>query len=108
MDLKNKVLVAGYSKVNEKSAILKMFSNFCLVFIIDKETHIISGVDATVTLKGAREFIENMFINEVISNEIKIKKKIDVHYHGPLRKAIFVAYKNALRKYLDISQLKSE
>lgn len=99
MENTSEVLVVGYSKVNEKSMVSKLYENFCLVFIIDTISDKILGVDAAVTLEKTREFIQKLFLEESMLSEEKIKEKISERYHGPLKKSIFMAYKNALKIY---------
>ncbi len=103
----NTYLVVGHAKTGIDNAITQHFGNFFIVFIVEAENGTILDLDAAVMLPLSNTFIKNLFIGRTIAEEdTALIDEIQIRYHGTSKKALMVAYKDAVKKFRDIIGVK--
>ena len=102
---KNTVYVIGQGKTSLDNAITDKFNMFFINFIIDTENDEVVDLACTAMIPTTQEFIASIFVgNRFDKYYEEIENEILRRYFGTSRKAIVIAYKDALKKYLDIKK----
>ncbi|WP_051083358.1 DUF3870 domain-containing protein [Propionispira raffinosivorans] len=96
----NTIYVVGNAKTQQNNPITIQFGQFFIGFVIDRETGLIIQCDVSATLQTTTKFIRSLFIGKNIKDNAEIvKQEIESRYFASSQKAIFVAYKDAQKKF---------
>jgi len=100
---KDTVYVIGHGKTNRDNAITEKFKIFFIGFVIDTKTDKVVDLSCSATIPTTSQFIASIFIGKKFDKyyndiELEIKRR----YFGSSQKAIIIAYKDALKKYLEV------
>ena len=97
------LLIVGNSQTTEDNPINHQFNGFFITFIVDRDTGTIMECSASVVLALTNRFIRDFFIGRrLIEDEQAITADVNGRYHASSRKAIVVAYRDALKKYREV------
>ena len=97
------IIVVGNSQTAADSPINHQYSAFFISFIVEQKTGAVIDCSASVVLPLTDSFIRDFFIGRrLIEDEREIIADINARYFGSSRKAIVVAYKDALKKYREV------
>lgn len=100
---KNTVYVIGHGKTNKDNAITEQFKIFFIGFVIDTETDKVVDLSCSSTIFTTREFIVSIFMDRKFDKYYEdLENEIMRRYFGSSQKAIVIAYKDALKKYLEV------
>ena len=92
--------VIGNAKVQNENPITHKFTQFFITFIVDSETGTIQEVEASMTLALTARFVEKLFLGKSLAaTDEALLEAVRIRYLGSSRKAIAVAYKDAVKKY---------
>ncbi len=96
------VYVVGHSKTSSDNPITDQYSVFFLAFMVDTIDDTIVNVGGSFMLQETKDFVRELFVGQLFSEySPKIVDRIRKRYWGSSQKAIIVAYKDALNRYLD-------
>lgn len=96
--------IVGHAKTSSDNPITKHYAIFFMAFVVDAENGTILDLDASVILPLSNRFIKSLFIGRAIAEEdAGLIEEIQRRYHGTSKKALIVAYKDAVKKFRDIS-----
>ena len=102
----NSVYVIGESRTNADNAITKIYGSFYMAFEVEEKTHTILDFSCTHTLDVTERFIKKLFIGK---NFLEVGNTLEnelIHrYGGTSRKALLVSYRDALKRYRDMTGL---
>jgi len=100
MDNMHSVYVVGDSRTNADNAITKMYNAFFMAFEIDDESNEVIDFSCTHTIETTQVFLRKMFLHQSFP-EIDgwIEEALNTRYGGSSRKAILVAYRDALKRW---------
>ncbi len=101
----NTVYIVGEARTNIDNAITNMFNSFFIGFVVDVNTDEIIDVSCTSTIRTTEDFIKCIFTGKSFSDyRFKLEDEIKKRYHGSSQRAIIVAYKDAIKKYVEVKQ----
>ena len=97
---KDTLLVVGNAKTTSDNPITHQWTSFFVSFVVEsKDGHIIDA-EASVILPLSNRFIRDLFVGGSLAREDEhLITDIQRRYHGSSRKALVVAYKDAVKKY---------
>jgi hypothetical protein len=96
--------IVGHAKTSSDNPITKHYAIFFMAFVVDAEKGTILDLDASVLLPLSNRFIRSLFIGRTIAEEeVGLIDEIQRRYHGTSKKALIVAYKDAVKKFRDIT-----
>lgn len=99
------IYIIGNAKSQQHNAITHQYGQFFIGFVIKKKSDVIIDCDVSVTLELTRNFIRELFIDQRMTEDPElIRQEIEERYFGSSQKAIFVAYKDAQKKYSQIQK----
>ncbi len=98
------VYIIGDSRTQTENSITRIYSSFYIAFEVEVETDRIVDVGCTHTVDLTESFIRRMLVNEKFLDTDRINDQIMRRYHGSSQKAILVAYKDAVKKYLMVKE----
>ena len=99
----NTVYVVGNAKTNEDNAITNMFNSFFVGFVVEIDTDIIIDLSCSATIRTTNDFVMSIFIGKkLVEFDPNLENEIKKRYHGSSTRAIIVAYKDALKKYIEL------
>jgi len=94
------VFVIGESRTNADNAITKMYGTFYMAFEIDDDTFEVLDFSCTHTIATTQDFLRKMFLGHSFPEIDKwIEEELTARYGGSSRKAILVAYRDALKRW---------
>ncbi|KAJ50615.1 hypothetical protein BD780_002695 [Clostridium tetanomorphum] len=97
------IYVVGNSKTNSDNAITNQFNSFFIGFVVDVESDTIVDLSCSSTIRTTDEFVRSLFIEKKLLGQNSItEEEIKKRYHGSSQRAIVVAYKDAVKKYIEI------
>ncbi len=100
---KDTVYVIGHGKTNRDNAITEKFKIFFIGFVIDTKTDKVVDLSCSATIPTTSQFIASIFIGKKFDKYYSnIEEEIKRRYFGSSQKAIIIAYKDALKKYLEV------
>ena len=98
------ILIVGNAQTTEDNPINHQFNGFFITFIVDEKSGTILDCSASVVLPLTNRFIRDFFVGRrLIEDDQSITAEVNTRYYGSSRKAIVVAYRDALKKYREIS-----
>ena len=94
------VYLIGESRTNLDNAITKIFNSFYLVFEVDPETDQILQFGCTHTVDLTEEFLSRLFVGRNLwERKGTLEAELNRRYGGSSKKAIVVAYLDAIKRY---------
>lgn len=95
--------IVGNSKTNSENAIMNLYKSFYIGFVLDMRDSTIVDVSCSSTLRTTEEFVKSIFIGKKMGvDDEMIEDEVKLRYHGSSQKAICVAYKDAVKKLIEI------
>ena len=99
------VYVVGHGRTSCDNAITSNFKIFFIGFVIDTATDVVVDLECSATISITNRFVRELFIDRSFgSYNPEIEKEITRRYHSTSQKAIITAYKDAVKKYIEIRQ----
>ena len=99
------VYVVGHGRTSCDNSITSNFKIFFIGFVIDTATDVVVDLECSATISITNRFVRELFIDRSFgSYNPEIEKEITRRYHGTSQKAIITAYKDAVKKYIEIRQ----
>lgn len=100
LDDLNSVFVIGESRTNADNAITKIYGTFYMAFEIDDKTHEILDFSCTHTIATTENFLKKIFLGKDFPQVDEwLEDTLNRRYSGSSRKAVLVAYRDALKKW---------
>ena len=100
MDKLHSVFVIGESRTNADNAITKMFGTFYMAFEIDDDTFEVLDFSCTHTIDTTQAFLRKLFVGQIFPEiDEWLEKTLGDRYGGSSRKALLVAYRDALKRW---------
>ncbi|MDM8534461.1 DUF3870 domain-containing protein [Clostridiaceae bacterium HSG29] len=98
----NSIYIIGHGRTGNDNAITEQFKIFFIGFVVDKETDEVIDLGCSATISITEQFIKSIFIGKKFDKyDEEIEKRIMTGYFGSSQKAILIAYKDAVKKYLN-------
>lgn len=97
---KDTLLVVGNAKTTSDNPITHQWTSFFVSFVVQRADGRIIDAEASVILPLSNRFIRDLFVGRSLAEEDgNLITDIRKRYHGSSRKALVVAYKDAVKKY---------
>ncbi|MDJ0783812.1 MAG: DUF3870 domain-containing protein [Desulfosarcinaceae bacterium] len=97
---KDTFLVVGNAKTTSDNPITHQWTSFFVSFLVHADDGRILDAEASVILPLSKRFIRDLFVDGSLAAEDQdLIADIQRRYHGSSRKALVVAYKDAVKKY---------
>lgn len=96
------VYVVGESRTNNDNAITAIYKSFYIGFEVMTDTDEVVDIGCTHTLDTTEKILKSIFVGKRMDAAEDINEEIRRRYHGTSQKAVLVAYKEALRKYIEV------
>ena len=94
------VYVIGESRTNEDNAITKTYGSFYMAFEVHDVTFEVLDFSCTHTINATERFLAKMFLGERFPDiENWLEGELERRYGGSSRKAVVVAYRDALKRW---------
>ena len=104
---KNTVYVVGHGKTAVDNAITSNYKIFFIGFVINTSSGDVVDLECTATLDITRRFVKSIFLGKNFSAyDEKLEEEIFFRYFGTSQKALVTAYKDAQKRYLEITAKK--
>ncbi len=101
----NTIYVVGHGKTGSDNAITDTFRIFFLGIVIDRDTDEIIDIECTATIGITSRFVHDIFVGRKLDcYDESLVDEISNRYFGSSQKAIIVAYRDALKKYLELKK----
>jgi len=102
---RNTVYIIGQARTNLDNVITEKFKIFFVNFVIDTENDQVVDLSCTATIATTQQFISSIFIGKKFDKHYQeIEDEITRRYFGSSQKALIVAYKDALKNYLEVKK----
>ena len=100
MDNLHSVFVIGESRTNADNAITKTYGTFYMAFEVEETTFEILDFSCTHTIATTQDFLHKLFLGQS-SPEVDewLEDTLNRRYGGSSRKAVLVAYRDALKRW---------
>ena len=96
--------MVGNSQTTGFNPINQQFGAFFITFILLKDTEDILDCAVSVTLETTGRFIRGMFVGRrLVQDEEKVIAEVQARYFGSSQKAIIAAYRDAIKKYKEVT-----
>jgi len=100
----NSILVVGNSQTTGFNPINQQFGAFFITFVLVKETAEIIDCAVSVTLETTARFIRGFFMGRnLVQDEGFIVPQVQSRYFASSQKAIIAAYRDAIKKYREVT-----
>lgn len=94
------IYIIGDARTQEDNPITYQYGKFFVGIIVNGKTGEILDFECSTTLNITNTFLKSIFVGKnILSDADMIEKNIEKRYFGSSRRAILVAYKDAIRKY---------
>lgn len=94
------IFVIGESRTNADNAITKMFNTFYMAFEIDDKTFEVLDFSCTHTIATTENYLRKMFVGQIFPEiDEWLEESLNRRYGGSSRKAVLVAYRDALKRW---------
>ncbi len=98
------IYVVGNSKTNTENAITTLYNSFYIGFVLQPESGLIVDVSCSATIRTTDEFVKSIFLGKSMgTDDALLEDEVKRRYHGSSQKAIIVAYKDAIRKFAELT-----
>lgn len=99
----NSIYVIGESRTNADNAITKIYGSFFMAFEVEEGSRTILDFGCTHTLDLTEKFLRKLFVgNDFLEVDATLEQELLHRYSGTSRKAVLVAYRDALRHYKEM------
>lgn len=106
LDKLHSVYVVGDSRTNADNAITKNYGAFFVAFEVDDDTYRVLDFNCTHTLDITQVFLRKLFVGHVFpSIDEWIEDELNRRYGGASRKAVLVAYRDALKRWKQMTKV---
>lgn len=95
------VCVVGNARTANDNPITHAYSHFFMTFVADIDTGLVVDVEASFTLPLTNRFVRSLFLGrplDVVDEDLL--RSVRERYLGSSQKAISVAYKDAVKKFV--------
>ena len=100
MDNLHSVFVIGESRTNADNAITKTYGTFYMAFEVEETTFEILDFSCTHTIATTQDFLRRLFLVQTSpGGENWRGDALNRRYGGSSRKAVLVAYRDALKRW---------
>ena len=100
MDNLHSVFVIGESRTNADNAITKMYGTFYMAFEVEETTFEILVFSCTHTIDTTQDFLRRLFLGQTFPEvDNWLEDALNRRYGGSSRKAVLVAYRDALKRW---------
>lgn len=100
---KDLIYIIGNSKTSVDNAITSNFNSFFIGYVVNSSTGTIMDLSCTSTIRTTEEFVYSLFIGKSLTEyDSELELDIKRRYHGSSQRAIIVAYKDAVKKFLEV------
>ncbi len=101
---KESILIVGNSQTTGFNPINQQFGAFFITFILLRETEEILDCAVSVTLETTGRFIRGLFVGRrLVHDESLVLADVHNRYFGSSQKAIVAAYRDAIKKYKEVT-----
>lgn len=102
---KDTIYIVGNAKTTTDNAITFQYNSFYIGFVVATKTGTIIDVSCTATIRTTEEFVKALFLGRSLGRaDEELEREIKQRYHGSSQKAILVAYKDGVKKYLEVKE----
>jgi hypothetical protein len=102
MEISDTVLVTGYTKAPQGTAMYEIYKHAGIILEIDWKTHVIVGVEFTFIADLTKKFFERLIKGYCLQDGLQpLIERIEGHYFAPSQQAIIVALQAAVQRYWD-------
>lgn len=102
MDKMNTVLVTGYSKAPQGTAMYELYKHAGIVLEIERSTHKIVDAEFTFIADLTKNFFKKLIVGYDLSQGLEpLIARIRTHYVAPSQQAVIVALQSAAQRYWD-------
>lgn len=96
------VLVTGYTKAPQGTAMFEIYKHAGIILEIEMRTHIIVDVEFTFVADLTKKFFAKLIMGYCIKDGLQpLIDRIERHYFAPSQQAIIVALQAAVQRYWD-------
>lgn len=96
----NTVLVTGYAKAPQGTAMYEQYKHSGIVLEVDIESNIIVDAEFTLITDLAQDFFRKLLVGYDLSKGIEdLIKRIEQHYFAPSTNSVIIALKTAYQRY---------
>ncbi|KKI90426.1 hypothetical protein WQ54_20950 [Bacillus sp. SA1-12] len=96
------VLVTGYAKAPQGSAMFEIYKTSGIVLEIDYETNVIVNAEFTFVTNLARDFLSRLIVGYDLSKGLEsLIQRIEAHYYTQSTNSVIVAVKAAYKRYME-------
>lgn len=100
----NSVYVIGESRTNADNAITKIYGSFYMAFEVEEGTHTILDFSCTHTVDTTQRFLSKLFLGQNLFQVGDcLEEELSRRYGGSSRKAVLVSYRDAVKRYRDMT-----
>ena len=104
---KNSILIVGNAQTTADNPINHQYNGFFISFVVDGDKGTILDCSTSMVLELTNRFVRDFFVGRhIIRDETHITAEVHDRYYGSSRKAIVVAYKDALKKFRERGETK--
>lgn len=97
--------IVGSSRTNADNAITKIYGSFYMAFEVEEDTELVINFSCTHTLQLTESFLGKMFLGQNFPQiDTWLERELEQRYSGSSKKAVLVAYQNALKRYQSIKK----
>lgn len=94
------VFVIGESRTNADNAITKMYGTFYMALEIDDDTCEVLDFSCTHTIETTQSYLRKLFLGQNFAEiDEWLEETLNSRYGGSSRKAVLVAYRDALKRW---------
>jgi len=96
------VYVIGHGRTQSDNPIMNVYSQFFVGFSINVETDEVVDAAASVILEETKSFVRSLFVGKKFDDiHDEIINEIERRYWGSSQRALIVAYKDAVKHYVE-------
>mgnify|MGYP004602208257 CR=1 FL=1 len=100
LDKMHSVFVIGESRTNADNAITKTYGTFYMAFEVEETTFEILDFSCTHTIATTQDFLCKLFLGQSFPEvDGWLEDALNRRYGGSSRKAVLVAYRDALKRW---------
>ena len=98
------VFVIGESRTNADNAITKIYGSFYMAFEVEEGSHTVLDFGCTHTLDTTERFLGKLFLGRnFLQVGENLETELNRRYGGSSRKAVLVSYRDALKRYREMT-----
>ena len=99
-DSRETYFIVGESRTNVDNAITKIYGSFFIAFEVLPATGEVLQCDCSGTLQLTNDFVRRLFVGKRLEADREaIEAEVKRRYYGSSKKAVLVAYRDALKHF---------